>query len=179
MHVGAMWLWHDVDHFAFHVDGDRAGQESFRDEVQFAPRAADLARRAALDVTGFRERFPSLPAVASFLTSRPLRRGFLWDGLDAGIAAALVGEPVAARASLDRVLAEEALAPWMVGAQDTARFLHDLADDSNAVGIWAAEAVRSCRANLKLAPAALPFGDESDSHEAGPSVAWVSDHEHG
>jgi len=144
-----------------------------------SPSPPAVLERRTVHHNALRERFPTLPAVAGFLTSRPLRRGFLWESLDAGIAAALVGEPVAARASFDRVLAEEALAPWMVRAQDTAQLLYDLADDSNAVGAWAAEAVQSCRANLKLAPAALPFGDESASHEARPSAAVVSGHERG
>ncbi|MEU3297914.1 hypothetical protein ABZ722_37100 [Streptomyces longwoodensis] len=91
LHVGAMWLWHDVDHLAFHVDAVRVGSESFRTEDQFMPLALELSRQAAANVTALREQFPALPDVARYLASRPVRRGFLWDGFDAGIAAALAG----------------------------------------------------------------------------------------
>ncbi|MFD9127049.1 hypothetical protein [Kitasatospora sp. NPDC059571] len=84
LHVGAMWLWHDVDQLAFHVDAVRVGSELFRTEDQFTPLALELSRQTAANVTALSERFQSLPNVARYLTSRPVRQGFLWDGFDAG-----------------------------------------------------------------------------------------------
>ncbi|MFI1711415.1 hypothetical protein [Streptomyces griseoruber] len=78
LYVGAMWLWHDVDHLAFHVDAVRTGPELFRTEGQFTPLALDLSRQAAANVTVPREKFPALPDVGRYLTSRPVRRGFLF-----------------------------------------------------------------------------------------------------
>jgi SAM-dependent methyltransferase len=125
LYVGAMWLWHDVDHLAFHVDAVRTGPELFRTEDQFTPLALDLGRQAAANVTALREKFPALPDVARYLTSRPVRRGFLWDSFDAGIAAALIGDPEMARAHFERVLREDAFAPWIVEAQEkTPREIH-------------------------------------------------------
>ncbi|MFF8732783.1 hypothetical protein ACF073_40915 [Streptomyces sp. NPDC015171] len=155
LYVGAMWLWRDVDHLAFHVDAVRVGSELFRSEEQFTPLALELSRQAAVNVTALREKFPGLPDVARFLTSRPVRRGFFWDSFDSGIAAALVGDPGTARDHFARVLREDALASWMAEAQENARGLHAIAADRDAVTAWVTRAVDSCRSKLGLDPA--PF----------------------
>ncbi|MET9463163.1 hypothetical protein ABZY05_50885 [Streptomyces canus] len=155
LYVGAMWLWHDVDHLAFHVDSVRTGPEQFRTEDQFTPLALELSRQAAANVTALREKFPALPNVARYLTSRPVRRGFVWDSFDAGIAAALVGDPDAARDHFERVLREDPLVPWMVEAQEKARELRAIAPDRDAVTAWVTRAVDSCRSKLVLDPVPL------------------------
>ncbi|MEU2776842.1 hypothetical protein ABZ646_29030 [Streptomyces sp. NPDC007162] len=155
LHVGAMWLWHDVDHLAFHMDAVRTGSDLFRTEDQFTPLARELARRAAAEVTVLREKFPALPDVARCLTSRPTRRGFLWDSFDAGIAAALVGDPDTARDHFERVLREDPLVPWMVKAQEKTREFHAIAADHGAVVAWVTGAVDSCRSKLGLDPVPL------------------------
>ncbi|MFD6534123.1 hypothetical protein [Streptomyces sp. NPDC060184] len=152
LYVGAMWLWHDVAHLAFHVDAVRVGSELFRTEDQFTPLALELSRRAAVNVTALREKFPALPDVARYLTSRPVRQGFFWDSFDTGIAAALVGDPDTARDHFERVLREDALAPWIVEAQKKARELHAIAADHVAVTAWVTWAVESCRSKLGLDP---------------------------
>ncbi|MGW7424159.1 hypothetical protein ACWGJB_29710 [Streptomyces sp. NPDC054813] len=156
LYVGAMWLWHDVDHLAFHVDAVRVGSELFRTEDQFTRVALELSRQAAASVTALRERFRALPDVALYLGSRPVRRGFLWDSFDSGIAAALVGDPDTARDHFERVLREDPLAPWMVDAQEKARELHAIAADRDAVTAWVTRAVDSCRSKLGLDP--VPLG---------------------
>ncbi len=155
LYVGAMWLWHDVDHLAFHVEGVRVGSELFRTEDQFTRVALDLSRQAAASVVALREKFLALPGAARYLMSRPVRRGFLWDSFDAGIAAALIGNPDAARDHFERVLREDPLAPWMVEAQEKARELHAIAPDRDAVAAWVTRAVDSCRSKLALDPAPL------------------------
>lgn len=150
LYVGAMWLWHDVDHLTFHVDTIRVGSELFRTEDQFTPLALELSRQAAANVTALREKFPALPEVARYLTSKPARGGSLWDSFDSGIAAALVSDPDTARDRFERVLREDALAPWMVDAQEKARELHAIAADRDAVTAWVTRAVASCRSKLGL-----------------------------
>ncbi|MFD9831895.1 hypothetical protein [[Kitasatospora] papulosa] len=158
LYVGAMWLWHDVDHLAFHVDAIRVGSELFRTEDQFTPLALELSRQAAANVTALREKFPALPDVARYLTSKPVRGGSLWDSSDSGIAAALVSDPDTARDRFERVLREDALAPWMVDAQEKARELHAIAADRDAVTAWVTRAVASCRSKLGLEACAV--GDQ-------------------
>ncbi|MFD7414030.1 hypothetical protein [Kitasatospora purpeofusca] len=155
LRVGAMWLWHDVDHVAFNVEAVRVGPEPFRTEDRFTQLAIGLGCQAAESVTALREQFQALPDVARYLMSRPVRRGYLWDGLDAGIAAALVGDPDAARDQFERVLREDPLAPWMVEAQGRARELHAMAPDRDTVTAWVARAVDSCRSKQGLDPAPL------------------------
>ncbi|WP_330262273.1 hypothetical protein [Streptomyces griseorubiginosus] len=150
LYVGAMWLWHDVDHLAFHLDAGRVGSELFRSEDQFTRLAFNLGQQAAANVTALRDRFPALSDVARYLTSRPVRRGFLWDSFDSGIAAGLVGDSDTARHYFEHVLCEDALAPWMVDAQEKARDLHAIAADRDAVIAWVTRAVDSCRSKLGL-----------------------------
>ncbi|MFE7516897.1 hypothetical protein ACFU8I_37590 [Streptomyces sp. NPDC057540] len=158
LYVGAMWLWHDVDHLAFHVDAVRIGSELFRTEEQFTRVALGLRRQAAGNVTALREKFPALPDIAQYLTSRPVRRGYFWDGFDSGIAAALTGDPHTARDHFERVLQEDALAPWMVEAQEKARELRAIAADRDAVTAWVTRAVNSCRSKLGLTPVPRAIG---------------------
>ena len=158
LYVGAMWLWHDVDHLAFHVDAVRVGSELFRTEGQFTPLALELSRQAAANVTALRVKFPAFADVARYLTSRPVRRGFFWDSFDSGIAAALAGDPDAAREHFQRVLREDALAPWMVEAQEKTRELHAIAADRDAVTAWVTRAVDSCRSKLGLDPVPVAIG---------------------
>lgn len=146
---GRSRLWHDVDHLAFHVEAVRVGAELFRTEDQFTPPALELGRQAAANVTVLREKFPSPQDVARYLTPRPARRGFLWDGFDSGIAAALVGDPDTARDHCERVLREDVPAPWMVEAQEKACELHAIA------AAWVTWAVGSCRSKLGLDPVPL------------------------
>ncbi len=155
LYVGAMWLWHDVEHLSFHVDGGRVGAELFRTEDQFTRLAFDLGRQAAASVAALRETFPALPDAARYLMSRPVRGGYLWDGFDAGIAAALIGAPDMARHHFDRVLREDPLVPWMIEAQEKARELHALAPDRDAVVAWVTRAIDSCRRKLGLEPVPL------------------------
>ncbi|MGW8365287.1 hypothetical protein ACWGK1_32645 [Streptomyces wedmorensis] len=155
LYVGAMWLWHDVGHLAFHVDAVRIGSELFRTEEQFTPLALELSRQAAANVTGLREKFPALSDVARYLTSRPVRRGYFWDSFDAGIAAALIGDPDMAHDHFERGLREDALAPWMFDAQEKARELRVIAADRDAVTAWVTRAVDSCRSKLGLDPVPL------------------------
>ncbi|MET8926606.1 hypothetical protein ABZW26_30000 [Streptomyces sp. NPDC004623] len=86
LYVGAMWLWHDVDHLAFHVEAIRVGSELFRTEDQFTPLALELSRQAAANVTALREKFPALPDVARYLMSKPVRGGSLWDSCGSAVA---------------------------------------------------------------------------------------------
>jgi hypothetical protein len=150
-----MWLWHDVDHLAVHVDAIRVGSELFRTEDQFTPLALDLSRQAAANMTALRAKFPALPDAARYLTSRPVRRGFLWDSFDSGIAAALAGDPDTARDHFERVLREDPLTPWTVQAHEKARELHAIAPDRAAVTAWVIRAVDSCRSKLGLDPVSL------------------------
>ncbi|MFB7837202.1 hypothetical protein [Streptomyces sp. NPDC056056] len=122
---------------------------------KFTPLALDLSRQAVSTVTALREQIPAMPDVARYLKSRPVRRGFLWDCFDSGIAAALTGDPGVTRDHFERVLRQDALAQRMVEAQRKTRELHAIAADHDAVTAWLTRAVDSCRSKLGLDPAPL------------------------
>lgn len=133
----------------------RTGPELFRTEDRFTPLALDLGRQAAANVTALREKFTALSDVARYLTSSPVRRGFLWDTFEDGIAAALLGDPDMARDHFERVLREDTFAPWIVEAQEKTRELHAIAADHDDVTAWVTRAVDSCRSKLSLDPVVL------------------------
>ncbi|MGV9427551.1 hypothetical protein ACWDO7_25100 [Streptomyces sp. NPDC003656] len=151
-HVGAMWLWQDVDHFAFHVSERLSGGEHYRNDRQFAPVADELALHAQSAVRKLRTRFPDLPSVASDLAAQPVRRGWFREPWHAGVAAALVGDAPLARQRFASVLDEEPIAPWRDDAQRTTRELMDVLEDRRAVRTWALSRVASCRQRLGLSP---------------------------
>ncbi|NUK35335.1 hypothetical protein HRW23_34790 [Streptomyces lunaelactis] len=150
LNVGVMWLWQDRDQLAFDVGGREPGFERFVNPAQFALDAQNLARRAAGLVLENRARFIDLPSTTDFLISQKPRPGYFWDNYHAGISAGLTGDTSTARRRLDQVLAEDAFAPWMVQAQESARQLHALAEDPEAFRDWATKANTSCRQQLKL-----------------------------
>ncbi|MEU6533615.1 hypothetical protein ABZ869_31020 [Streptomyces sp. NPDC046928] len=168
LQVGAMWLWQDVDHFAFHVSERLSGTEDYRSEEQFSPVAEELALRAHFSVQTLRAQFPDLRSVASHLAAQPVRRGWFWEPWNAGVAAALVGDVSLAQQRFGAVLDEEPLAPWMEDAQQTARELVAMGRDRDAVRAWALSSIASCRQRLRLAPAPLEW-------PGGNGAEWLRD----
>jgi hypothetical protein len=150
-----MWLWQDLDHFAFNVSERLSGAEDYRSDEQFSPVADELALRAQDHVQKLRAQFPDLESVASNLAAQPVRRGWLWEPWNAGVAAALVGNASLARQRFAAVLDEEPIAPWMDAAQQTARELVAMVRDRDAVRAWALGSIASCRQKLSLTPEPL------------------------
>ncbi|MGW7666030.1 DUF2617 family protein [Streptomyces sp. NPDC054775] len=172
LHVGVMWLWQDLDHFAFNVSERLSGNEGYRSDEQFSPVAEELAFRAQIHVQQLRDRFPDLEAAASHLAAQPVRRGWFWEPWHAGVTAALVGDVALARQRFAAVLDEEPIAPWMEDAQKTTRELITMAQNRNAVRAWALSNIASCRHRLGLSPAPLAriFGTgEGVQLDCGPN----------
>lgn len=140
LNVGMMWLWQDKDHLAFDVGGREPGVERVVTPTQFALDAQNLARRAADLTLENRARFIDLPSTTDFLTSQKSRPQLLLGQLPRRDCRRTYGDISTARRRLDQVLAEDAFAPWMVHAQESARQLHALAT----------KATTSCRQQHKL-----------------------------
>jgi hypothetical protein len=145
-----MWLWQDVDHFAFHLSERLSGTEDYRSDEQFASVAQDLALRAETHVQKLRHQFPDVRSVARYLAAQPVRRGWFWEPWHAGVAAALVGDVAVAQERFATVLEEEPVAPWMESAQQTAQELRGIVHDRSAVRAWALSSIASCRERLRL-----------------------------
>ncbi|WP_158721097.1 hypothetical protein [Streptomyces sp. NRRL S-241] len=149
--VGAMWLWQDFDHLAFDFADRIRPAEDFRSEEQFAAVADALALEATRQVEDLRTRFSDLGKVGECLLQRPDRPGYLWESFNAGVAAALMEKPTAARQRLQSVLNEDPLSEWIREAQQAAQDVSAMAHDTAAVREWARTRVASCRTKLGLA----------------------------
>ncbi|MFF4035731.1 hypothetical protein ACFYZ2_39350 [Streptomyces sviceus] len=155
--VGAMWLWWDVGHLAFDFAEQVRPTEDFRNEAQFTSVATALAQEAEQRVKDIRARFVDLGTTAEALMGRPSRPGYLWEDFNAGVAAALVGQPEVARQRLDRVLGEDPIADWIQQAHQTAHHVTGIAHDTMAVHDWAGTRITSCRKKLSLAEPPNPL----------------------
>ncbi|MFF4577259.1 recombinase family protein [Streptomyces sp. NPDC001373] len=142
--IGAMWLWQDFDHLAFDFAEGMRPTEDFRSDEQFTAVADALALEAAQHVQDIRSRFSGLDKVTECLLQRPDRSGYLWENFNAGVAAALMGQPEAARQRLQKVLDEDPMSEWIREAQQTARDVSAMAHDTLAVQEWAQTRVSSC-----------------------------------
>lgn len=150
LHVGAMWLWQDVDHFTFNVGERLRSTVDYRDDGQFAPVAEDLALLARERMEELRCRFVDLDSVARHMAAQPVDRGFPWESWNAGVVAALAGDAGEARKRFAAVLEEDPIAPWMDEAQGAARELLHMVHDKEAVRAWVRGRVLSCRQRLSL-----------------------------
>jgi hypothetical protein len=152
LNVGAMWFWHPADHWVFNEFERVAPFQEFRDDVQFAEVASQLAERAASQVLVLREKFDSIEAVAAYLTQTPT--GGFWQDYQAGIAASLVGDTSTAAARFHAVAAIPATAAWIGEAQARAQRLFDsFTSMARARELVAAEVART---REKLGLPALP-----------------------
>lgn len=150
LNVGAMWLWNAKGHWSFD-DGYRVDAfHQFKDESQFASAAEQLAQCAADQVRAFREKFPSLPAVSTYLNGKENKS--IWDHYHAAIALALSGANERAVHKLSAVLHSPVHAPWVGELQEKAKAL--LAKNSSSLLFSAAvrEEIAKARELLKLSP---------------------------
>jgi hypothetical protein len=152
LHVGAMWLWQDVDHFTFNVSERLRGVADYRDDGQFAPVAEELALLARERIEELRCKFVDLASVGRYMAVQPVGRGLVWEPWNAGVVAALAGDTAVAQKRLSAVLREDPLVPWIDEAQGAARELLHMVHDQRAVRDWVMDRVSSCRQRLVLDP---------------------------
>ncbi|MFD8886591.1 hypothetical protein ACFV0H_29400 [Streptomyces erythrochromogenes] len=155
-----MWLWQDFDHLAFDFADRIQPSEDFRSEEQFAAVAGALALEATRQVVDLRTRLSDLGKVGKCLLQRPDRPGYLWESFNAGVAAALMGQPTAARQRLQSVLGEDPLSEWIREAQQAAQDVSAMAHDTAAVREYVRARVASCRTKLGLAGLRSPGLDQ-------------------
>jgi hypothetical protein len=133
----------------------------YENDGQFAPLAAQLAERAAVEVHAWREGFPSLRSWAAYLDGAAEEDG-LWREYDAAVASALAGDRARARHWFDRVF-DHPIRPELypdpdqddvVDVQRLATGLRAILDDPAAFRTAVAERVAATRARLDLPPLA-------------------------
>jgi len=143
---------------------DQDGPElacGYESDAQFAPLAARLADRAAVEVHAWREGFPTIRSWAAYL-DRTAEDGGLWREYDAAVASALAGDRERARHWFDRVF-DHPIRPELypdpdqddvVDVQRLARALTDRLEDPTTFRAAVAERVTATRARLDLPPLA-------------------------
>jgi len=131
----------------------------YESDAQFAPLAAELAERAAVELHAWREGFPSLRSWAAYLDAAA-EDGGLWREYDAAVATALTGESARARHWFDRVF-DHPIRPELypdpdqddvVDVQRLASGLAATLDDREAFRAAVGERVAATRARLDLPP---------------------------
>ncbi|MEU5934540.1 hypothetical protein [Micromonospora sp. NPDC047187] len=174
LNVGAMWLWHEQDHWSFdegsriywrndaafvaHPPIGEAGWTSLLDFVnpeQFTRDIDMLAGIAAQRVEQLRSQFPDATATAHQLASRTTGHGESpwWHAYHTGSAAALAGDPDNARQAFHRITVGNLDPDWAHDLAQHARQLADLADDPPALQQHIIEVIHATRQRLKLPPA--------------------------
>jgi hypothetical protein len=133
----------------------------YESDAQFAPLAAQLADRAAVEVHAWREGFPSLRSWAAYLDGAA-EDGGLWREYDAAVATALAGDRARSRHWFDRVF-DHPVRPELypdpdqddvVDVQRLATGLAATLDDPDAFRAAVAERVAATRARLDMPPLA-------------------------
>ncbi|MGN9841301.1 hypothetical protein ACTMTI_24550 [Nonomuraea sp. H19] len=154
LRVGVMWLWDATPHARFDVLHPGHESTDFLNEAQFSQSIRSHCELAVERVEGYRRKFRDVAAAAEFLASSMPNRPTPWDQYHAGVAAALIGDAVGARAHFSDVLDESADGlQWLGDLQDKIRALTELMDDREAFCAWASAVVADTRRQLKLCPA--------------------------
>lgn len=162
LNVGAMWLWReDADHVRFDV-GHRVqdvGFVEYESDAQFAPAAHHLATVAAEQISVLRARFPDIHAAARYLRANSGNGG--WPAFNAGVALAVAGDAGEATRMWTSLEAGDQAPPWWRAAVERAhQMAAQLAEPDGEVALRqrVADAIRACRAQLKLDPdVSLPW----------------------
>jgi hypothetical protein len=124
LNVGAMWLWHEKDHFSFDSGSDAGCRiekfVEYVDEKQFRPEAVKLASAAKEEVLRLHSLFASIHRVARYLPGQAKRNENVWTELAAAIALGYVGDTSRARGLFKSIERRKPVHEWVRLLQQTA-----------------------------------------------------------
>jgi hypothetical protein len=165
LNVGAMWLWREIDHFAFEY-GSRDGNFTAADDLDsFATELRAIAERAAARVGLLRSELATPARVARSLS--PIAGDNRYRLLHAGIAAALAGWRTEADNLLARVRAPLPDEPdWVRSLFAYSSEIRTLLDQQTALEGRLERAVHWSRSALRL----TPWTGQWSEHAIGPHV---------
>lgn len=160
LNVSVMWLWDNIDHFAFHEAWRVRNHVSYFDDEQFAPEADELAALAAQHVLEFRDMFTSAADAARYLGGQKQRS--IDNDRHAGMAFALCGDRKSSLPFLRRYAAVEDDREWAVRQRQEVLDLIAVRD-AVALQLGIESRILSCREALNLGATT----GETDGAKAG------------
>jgi len=154
LNVGAMWLWHEEDHFTFDFGNDVgcriASFVGYVDEKQFTREAMRLAYLAKDELLKLRSKLVSIHDAARYLPSKAARDDSAWTKLSAAIALGYVGKTFRARWLFKSIERKKPLGDWELRLQESARSFADTLDRSDGFQRYVEERIWRTRKLLKL-----------------------------
>jgi hypothetical protein len=154
LNVGAMWLWHEKDHFTFDFGNDVgcriASFVEYVDENQFTPEAFRLAYLAKDEVLKLRSKLVSIHDAARYLPGKAARDDSAWTKLSAAIALGYVGKTFRARWLFKSIERQKPVHDWEVRLRESARGFTETLDRSDDFRRYVKDAIWRSRRLLKL-----------------------------
>jgi hypothetical protein len=154
LNVGAMWLWHEKDHFTFDFGNDVgcriAGFVEYVNEKQFTPEATRLASLAKAETLRLRNKFVSIHDAARYLPAMARRDDSPWTELAAAIALGYVGNTSRARRLFKSIERKKPVHQWEYQLQERARGFDEALDRPDDFQRYVKEAIWRTRKLLKL-----------------------------
>jgi len=154
LNVGAMWLWHEEDHFTFDFGNDVgcriASFVGYVDEKQFTREAIRLAYLAKDEVLKLRSKLVSIHDAARYLPSKAAHDDSAWTKLSAAIALGYVGKTFRARWLFKSIERKKPVGDWELRLQERARGFAETLDKSGDFQRNVKERIWRTRKLLKL-----------------------------
>jgi len=154
LNVGAMWLWHEQDHFTFDFGNDVgcriASFVGYVDEKQFTREANRLAYLAKDEVLKLRSKLVSIHDAARYLPRKAARDDSAWTKLSAAIALGYVGKTFRARWLFKSIERKKPVGDWELRHQESARGFAETLDRSDDFQRCVKERIWRTRKLLKL-----------------------------
>ncbi len=154
LNVGAMWLWHEQDHFTFDFGNDIgcriASFVGYVDEKQFTREAIRLAYLAKDEVLKLRSKLVSIHDAARYLPRKAARDDSAWTKLSAAIALGYVGKTIRARWLFKSIERKKPVGDWELRHQESARGFVETLDRSDDFQRCVKERIWRTRKLLKL-----------------------------
>jgi hypothetical protein len=150
LNVGAMWLWHEKEHFTFDVGYRIAEFVEYVDEKQFRPEVSKLASTAQAEALRLRSRFASIHDAARFLPAKASRDDNPWTKLSAAIALGYVGKTLRARWLFKSIERKKPIHDWEYAFLERARGFAEGLDRPADFRRYVQEAIWRTRKLLRL-----------------------------
>jgi hypothetical protein len=167
LNVGAMWLWHEKDHFTFDFGNDagcRIGSfVGYLDEKQFTAEATKLASLAKAETLRLRSKFVSIHDAARSLPAKARRDDSPWTELSAAIALGYVGKTLRARRLFKSIERKRPIHKWEYELRERALGFAETLERPNDFQRYVKEAISRTRKLLKL-PEITELGSIDQEH---------------